>query len=82
MTDENKYRERGVKWSFGEYPLKWTRPKAYVYDCQECGNEFRSDVEIHVPWCPDCRHKEIDRLRAVNQFDHAKYDKDYLRSDK
>jgi hypothetical protein len=64
MYDNGKYREPGVKWSIEETPVKWTRPKAYVYDCEKCGKEFKAEYKIHIPWCEDCRVENVDRLRA------------------
>lgn len=57
-----EYRPRHEKFDPRECPLKWVLPKAYTYECEKCGNEFRMDNEIHIPWCPDCRTKQLEGL--------------------
>jgi rRNA maturation endonuclease Nob1 len=34
----------------------------YTYRCEGCGEEFDSDVRLHICKCIDCRAKEINRL--------------------
>lgn len=73
MTQGDEYRKRGVMWSIDEFPLKKTRPRAYLYVCERCGNEFRSNKEIHIPWCNGCRLENLDRLIADSRFKLSKY---------
>ena len=63
MNKDERYRPRGVKWSIDERPVKFTTPKAYVYDCECCGEEFTMVQEIHIPWCIKCRFKNMERDR-------------------
>lgn len=75
MTQKEEYRKRGVKWSPDEFPLKKarpklkkTRPELYVYDCEDCGNEFTSSIEIHIPYCCPCRIKNFNKLVTHMRF--------------
>jgi hypothetical protein len=74
MTDEwmgPRYRKPGVKWTIEEVPILYTQPKRieyydqmrkFVYDCEKCGKEFKMGIEIHIPWCIQCRNIELDKL--------------------
>ena len=57
------YRKRGVKWTIDEVPVKWTRLKGYMYDCELCEKEFTTTYKIHIPWCEECRLKNIRKMK-------------------
>ena len=62
---EGEYRDYGVKWTIDEVPVKWARPKKviYVYDCEQCGKEFKTEYKIHIPHCEACRLEYLNKIR-------------------